>query len=88
MSPRGSNLAVVTEVAKSLRFSPEIAAMADRIVEAVTEGGAVPFNGVHLRIEKDARDWAAIMGGQQVGVRGSRTGRHLAPWTQHGAHSL
>ncbi|KAL4423672.1 hypothetical protein ABPG75_000973 [Micractinium tetrahymenae] len=61
-----SNLAVVTEVAKSLRFSPEISAMADRIVEAVTEGGAAPFNGVHLRIEKDARDWAAIMGGQQV----------------------
>lgn len=24
------------------------------------------YNGVHLRIEKDARDWAMIMGGQQV----------------------
>lgn len=61
-----SNLPVVTEVAKSLKFSPELHALADRIVDAVTEGGTLPFNGVHLRIEKDARDWAAIMGGQQV----------------------
>lgn len=40
--------------------------MADRIVDAMTEGSAQPFNGLHLRIEKDARDWATIMGGQQA----------------------
>ncbi|PSC70539.1 alternative oxidase [Micractinium conductrix] len=61
-----SNLPVVTEVAKSLKFAPELVSMADRIVEAMTAGGKHEFNGVHLRIEKDARDWAAIMGGQQV----------------------
>lgn len=36
-------------------------------------GGKYDYNGVHLRIEKDARDWAMIMGGQQVG-------RQAAPW--------
>lgn len=61
-----SNLRVVTEVAKSLEFAPQIRAMADRIVEGMTEGGKHEYNGVHLRIEKDARDWALIMGGQQV----------------------
>ncbi|EFN51509.1 hypothetical protein CHLNCDRAFT_140196 [Chlorella variabilis] len=61
-----SNLPVVTEVAKSLVFAPELLAMADRIVDAMTEGSAQPFNGLHLRIEKDARDWATIMGGQQA----------------------
>lgn len=63
---RRSNLRVVTEVAKSLEFSPLIHAMADRIIEGMTAGGAHDYNGVHLRIEKDARDWAMIMGGQQV----------------------
>jgi hypothetical protein len=57
---------VVTEVAKSLSFSPQVQALADRILEDLTEGGTLPFNGLHLRIEKDARDWATIMGGQQV----------------------
>jgi hypothetical protein len=56
----------VTEVARSLRFAPELHALADRILSELTEGGAAPFNGLHLRIEKDARDWATIMGGQQV----------------------
>ena len=53
-------------MARSLQFAPELHALADRVVEGVTEGGRHPFNGVHLRIEKDACDWAAIMGGQQV----------------------
>eukprot|EP00887_Chlorella_sp_A99_P002549 scaffold6.g2549.t1 len=61
-----SSLRVVTEVAKSLHFAPPLLALADRIVEGMTAGGQLPYNGVHLRIEKDARDWAMIMGGQQV----------------------
>ena len=61
-----SNLPVVTEVAKSLAFAPALHALADRVVAGVTGGGAHPFNGVHLRVEKDARDWATIMGGTQV----------------------
>jgi hypothetical protein len=58
---------VVTEVAKSLEFAPQLHAMAQRIIEGMTEGGKHDYNGVHLRIEKDARDWALIMGGQEVG---------------------
>ena len=57
---------MVTEVAKSLAFAPALHALADRVVAGVTGGGAHPFNGVHLRVEKDARDWATIMGGTQV----------------------
>lgn len=62
-----SNLPMVTEVARSLAFAPRLHAMADRVVAALTDGGRLPFNGVHLRVEKDARDWASIMGGTQVG---------------------
>ncbi|KAI7838016.1 hypothetical protein COHA_008197 [Chlorella ohadii] len=61
-----SNLPMVTEVARSLAFAPRLHAMADRVVAALTDGGRLPFNGVHLRVEKDARDWASIMGGTQV----------------------
>lgn len=61
-----SNLRVVTEVAKSLEFSPQMHALAQRVIEGMTESGLHDYNGVHLRIEKDARDWALIMGGQQV----------------------
>ena len=32
-------------------------------VRGETPGGA--FNGVHLRMEKDAADWATIMGGPE-----------------------
>lgn len=61
---------MVTEVARSLAFAPKLHAMADRIYAAATLNGSLPLNGVHLRIEKDARDWASIMGGQQVVWRG------------------
>lgn len=57
----------MTEVARSLAFAPRLHALADRIVKKLTDGGRLPFNGVHLRVEKDARDWADIMGGTQVG---------------------
>lgn len=57
----------MTEVARSLAFAPHLHALADRIVKKLTDGGRLPFNGVHLRVEKDARDWADIMGGTQVG---------------------
>jgi len=56
---------VVTEVARSLEFSPAILEMADRVVAAISKS-ATSFNAVHLRIEKDARDWSQIMGGPEV----------------------
>lgn len=61
-----SSLRLVTEVARSLTFAQPLVELADRIVDGMTLGGQLAYNGVHLRIEKDARDWAMIMGGQQV----------------------
>ncbi len=57
---------MVTEVASSLKWAPAIHEMADRIIAGMEKTGAMPFNAVHLRVEKDARDWSTIMGGQQV----------------------
>lgn len=56
----------MTEVARSLVFSSKIQDMADRIINAMTHGGQKDYNAVHLRIEKDARDWSTIMGGEAV----------------------
>lgn len=64
-----SNLRVVTEVAKSLYFSPKLHALADRVIKGMaTAEGKDEFNAVHLRIEKDARDWSTIMGGEAVSL--------------------
>lgn len=62
-----SNLRVVTEVARSLGFAPQIQALADRVILGMAAKGADDFHAVHLRIEKDARDWSTILGGAQVG---------------------
>ncbi|GAB4814797.1 hypothetical protein N2152v2_001843 [Parachlorella kessleri] len=59
-----SALPLVSKVAQSLAFSPTLKALAERVVEQLSQGGRRPFNGVHLRVENDARDWAAIMGGK------------------------
>lgn len=69
-----SDLGLVSGVARSLAFAPALHALADRVVDEMTRGGVLPFNGVHLRIEKDARDWAMIMGGEQVGDLGALGG--------------
>ncbi|KAK9844459.1 hypothetical protein WJX74_002810 [Apatococcus lobatus] len=61
-----SNLRVVTEVAKSLEFSSKIHQLADRVIHGMTNGGMEEYNAVHLRIERDARDWSQIMGGEAV----------------------
>ena len=57
---------MVTEVAQSMDFAPSIQALADRVVLGITGNGQAEFNAVHLRIEKDARDWSIIMGGEAV----------------------
>ena len=59
---------MVTEVARSLVFASKIQALADRVVTSMTHGGKEEFNAVHLRIEKDARDWSTIMGGEAVSI--------------------
>ena len=53
-------------MARSLEFAPKVAALADRVIHGMTMAGKYEYNAVHLRIEKDARDWSQIMGGEQV----------------------
>ncbi len=53
-------------MARSLEFSDQVANLADRVIHGMTMGGKNEYNAVHLRIEKDARDWSQIMGGEQV----------------------
>ncbi len=61
-----SNLPLVSEVARSLGFAPALHELANQIISALTNHGAVSYNAAHLRIEKDARDWSIIMGGDGV----------------------
>lgn len=40
-------------------------ALADKVVSGIAgESGSSEFNGVHLRMERDAMDWAMILGGR------------------------
>ena len=67
-------------MAGSLGWNPHLQWVAARVVDQITEAGRRPFNGVHLRMEKDAKDWATIMGGKGVsrgpgsGERGVESG--------------
>ena len=54
-------------VARTLFFAPRLVGLADEIVAGMEAAGAAPYNSLHLRIEKDAKDWSTIMGG--AGVR-------------------
>lgn len=60
---------MVTDVARSLQWSPDIRYLAGRVISGMQNASITQFNALHLRVEKDARDWSAIMGGAQV--RGS-----------------
>jgi hypothetical protein len=67
-----SNLPLVSEVARSLDFAPALHELANQIISRLTKDGQLSYNAAHLRIEKDARDWSIIMGGD--GVSQSNTG--------------
>ena len=54
-------------VARTLSFAPLLTGLADQIVAGMKAAGMAPFNSLHLRIEKDAKDWSTIMGGAGVG---------------------
>jgi hypothetical protein len=44
---------------------PVLQALADKVVTKIAEeNGSGEFNGVHLRMERDAMDWAMILGGR------------------------
>ncbi|CAL8465889.1 g5425 [Coccomyxa elongata] len=55
---------IVSQIATSLDFSPFVKSLARQVLSMMAIKGAKKFNGVHLRIESDARDWAVIMGGE------------------------
>ena len=61
-----SNLRLAAAVADSLHWSQQITELADRIVRGMKSEGVTLYNAVHFRIEKDAKDWALIMGGIEV----------------------
>ena len=56
----------MSKVARSLPFAPHLEQLAARIVANITGDGRAQFNGAHLRMEKDAKDWSVIMGGEEV----------------------
>ena len=76
---------MVGDVARSLSFAPLLEGMAQRILVNMTQSGRVSFNAAHLRIEKDARDWSIILGGEAVGCRAARAFRTGFPECQQGA---
>jgi hypothetical protein len=61
-----SSLPLAAHVALGLPFNRRLRSLAAHAVRALGLHGARRFNGVHLRVEGDAGDWAAIMGGTEV----------------------
>jgi hypothetical protein len=53
----------VQEAAAALRFNRTLVAMARTVIAGMRSGGVRSYNGAHLRLEKDAVDWARVMGG-------------------------
>lgn len=72
-----SNTRLVAEVAKSLQWSPKVQRLADKVVGEILADSKTGFNSVHLRMEKDARDWAKIMGGSAVSFHSPSSS---SPW--------
>eukprot|EP01024_Parvocaulis_polyphysoides_P030102 TRINITY_DN2734_c2_g1_i1.p1 TRINITY_DN2734_c2_g1~~TRINITY_DN2734_c2_g1_i1.p1 ORF type:complete len:550 (-),score=34.20 TRINITY_DN2734_c2_g1_i1:2-1651(-) len=55
-------LPLVSEVVNSLKFSPRIRNLADQLIQKLRKEWG-QFNGVHLRVERDAEDWMTAVGG-------------------------
>ena len=53
-------------VAQNLPFAPDLNILAGEVVDGLKSAGVAVYNGIHLRIEKDAEEWADIMGGEKV----------------------
>jgi hypothetical protein len=43
-----------------------IESLAATVIQGMQNASSGQYNALHLRIEKDARDWSTIMGGKQV----------------------
>eukprot|EP00892_Ulva_mutabilis_P008390 jgi/Ulvmu1/5923/UM026_0045.1 len=60
------NFTVVEDIARLVKFSPNVTALARKVIRGIHEKeGVEVYNGVHLRMERDAMDWAIIMGGRE-----------------------
>ena len=64
-----SDVPRATMVARTLFFAPLLTGLADEIVAGMEAAGVETFNSLHLRIEKDAKDWSMIMGGAGVSMQ-------------------
>jgi len=53
----------VQEAAAALRFNRTLVGMARTVIAGMRKNGVPRYNGAHLRLEKDAVDWARVMGG-------------------------
>ena len=53
-------------MAQKLPFAPDLRELADKIVDRMKQSGGKQYNGLHLRLEKDAKDWITIFGGKEV----------------------
>jgi hypothetical protein len=51
------------EAATALKFNRTIVQMARTVINGMRTAGISHYNGAHLRLEKDAVDWARILGG-------------------------
>ena len=59
------NLALAAEAARGIFFKARLVALAEQVVGSLDPHGR-GFNGLHLRLEKDARDWHRMAGGTKV----------------------
>ncbi|GAB4813791.1 hypothetical protein N2152v2_000837 [Parachlorella kessleri] len=59
------NLTLAAEAARGVFFKRSLVALADQVVGALDAQGS-GFNGLHLRLEKDARDWHTMAGGTEA----------------------
>lgn len=64
-----SNLQLAATVAESIRWSEPVASLAAEVLQGMAGDGASLYNAVHFRIERDAKDWAQIMGGIDVSMQ-------------------
>jgi hypothetical protein len=51
------------EAATALKFNRTVVSMARSVIAGMRAAGVARYNGAHLRLEKDAVDWARILGG-------------------------
>lgn len=51
------------EAATALKFNRTLVQMARTVISGMRQAGVQRYNGAHLRLERDAVDWARILGG-------------------------